>query len=126
MSWDAAMTAEQNLTQIREDHGLAQANAETVAVRAMAERYGTVSYRQGHRRGWWDGIAWLLHQQTTGFDALTITELVVELRKQDGSIYWPIKHGDPTFWAVCDRCRTNQLFTAEGVCPGCGQDLTEY
>lgn len=45
-----------DLSQVREDHGMVQAHAETVAAERIQGRYGDVSFRQGHRAGWWD--AW--------------------------------------------------------------------
>jgi hypothetical protein len=49
-----------DMTKVREEHGLAQAHAETHAVAAIANRYSTESYRQGHRRGFWDGVEFAL------------------------------------------------------------------
>lgn len=124
MTWDAAMQHEQALDRIRTDHGLVQAAHETAAVEAMQGRYGTVSYRQGHRRGFWDGVMWLLHQQLR-IDDLSGGELARELAKETGSIFWPVKAADPKFWWLCDRCRTRQLFDARGLCDNCGHDITE-
>lgn len=54
---EAAPAADQiDMTRLREEHGLAQADAELVAVKRIGNRYGTVSYRQGHRTGFWDGV----------------------------------------------------------------------
>lgn len=49
-----------DMTRLREEHGLAQADAELVAVKRIGNRYGTVSYRQGHRTGFWDGVRFAL------------------------------------------------------------------
>lgn len=45
-----------DMANIREEHAMVQAEAESRAVEAIAGRYGTVSYKQGHRRGFWDGV----------------------------------------------------------------------
>lgn len=47
-----------DLSQVREDHGMVQAHAETVAAERIQGRYGDVSFRQGHRTGWRDAIEW--------------------------------------------------------------------
>lgn len=124
MSWDAAMRDEQALERIRTDHAGIQGRHETIAVDRIKNRYGTVSYAQGHRRGFWDGVMWVLSQQLR-IDDLTVAELAAELEKGTGSIYWPVKDADPRFWAVCDRCRTNQLFDSRGVCDACGWDAKD-
>jgi hypothetical protein len=49
-----------DMAKVREEHGLAQAHAETRAVAAIANRFGTVSYKQGHKRGFWDGVQFAL------------------------------------------------------------------
>ena len=109
---------------IRADHGLAQAAYETRRVKALAGRMGDVGLRQGLRRGFWDGVAYVLNLQHD-MENLTAAQLVAELRKGDGSIYWPVKSDDPRFWDVCDRCRTRQLFDAAGICPNCGMEVED-
>lgn len=49
-----------DMNRLREEYGLAQAAAELVAVKRIGNRYGTVSYRQGHRTGFWDGVRFAL------------------------------------------------------------------
>lgn len=55
-----APAVDTDMARIREKHGLSQAAAEQVAVKGIGNRYGTVSYRQGHRRGFWDGVRYAL------------------------------------------------------------------
>jgi hypothetical protein len=46
-----------DMEQIREEHGLAQARAESDAVDRLRGRLGgTVMFRQGHRSGFWAGV----------------------------------------------------------------------
>lgn len=112
-----------NLATIRTEHGHAQAAAETTATKRIGNQYAHASYRQGHRTGFWDGVAYVLDTLTRGFDALTGGEVVQELRKGERSIYWPILMDDPKSWIDCDHCRTRQLIDAAGICPSCGTDI---
>lgn len=45
-----------DMDRAREEHGHAQAKAETAATERIGNRYATVSFRQGHRAGYWDGF----------------------------------------------------------------------
>lgn len=105
--------------QMRTDHGLAQAAAESAAFNPL--RYGT-SYRQGHRRGFWDGIEYVL-TTLARWDSLSTGEQVTELGKGIGSIFHPLFADDPRVWGdcpqdgrvtldrtgICDRCRFDFL-----------------
>jgi hypothetical protein len=74
--------------QLHADHGLAQAAHETRAWGENRYRY-SVSYTQGHRRGWWDAVQWLLAAQAE-WDALTEDARTLERAKGMGSIYHPL------------------------------------
>jgi hypothetical protein len=119
----AAPLTEGDLAQIRADHGLALAAHETAWWRQAQQHLG-VSSRGGFRAGWWKGIEYLLTSQN-GIDGLTVGELLAELRKGPGSIYWPLKSEDPKFWADCPACHRPVLIDAEGMCPNCTHEFNE-
>jgi hypothetical protein len=100
--------------QIRHDHGLAQAAAES---RAYNHTRTGVSYKQGHRRGWLDGILWVLQQQSQ-WETLTEGEAIAELRKGNGSIYYPLFASDPKVFADCPRDGRTPV-DATGICDHC-------
>jgi hypothetical protein len=85
-------------------------------------RFG-VSYKTGVRDATRAVLEWVLTKQHTGFDELTVGELIEELRKTNGSIYWPIKAEDPTFSHRCERCGQHVLVTAEGYCVECAHEF---
>ena len=124
MSWDAMLAWEQ-MEQIRADHGRAEANAETQwwENHQANLRFG-VSALSGFRAGWWAAIEYVLDQQNR-IDDLTVGELLTELRKGPGSLYWPLKADDPTFWADCPRCHTRVLLDIEGFCRECAHEFEE-
>ena len=109
------------MEQIRVDHGMAQAKAEDVAFSRARLSYG-VSFRQGHRTGWWAGVEHVLTLQS-GMDALAASDALAELRKGPGSIYWPLLEADPRFWVDCPRCDARQVIDAGGLCPVCAHDF---
>lgn len=112
--------AADDLTVIREDHGLVEAAHESARVLYDVDgRYGSASYRQGYRSGWWDAVRWLLKTQGEA-SGLTDVEWLEELRKGRDSIYWPVFDADPAFPADCATCGRQRVFTVEGVCPECG------
>ena len=121
-SWEAAVTAELSLNQIRQDHGAAEARMETLHRRQNGEAFHSVMWERGYRKGWWAAVAWVLEQQHR-FDALDASEALAEIRKGPGSIYWPIKSGDPTFHADCPTCGHPTLIDTEGLCRDCGWEL---
>lgn len=112
-----------DMDRIREDHGHAQAAHETRTVRAIGNRYGTTSLRQGLRHGFWAGIEYALTYQA-GIDNLTTEEFLAELRKGDGSLIFPIKSVDPSFWGVCPNCHSETLIDVDG-CTSCQDPLTD-
>lgn len=118
MSWHAAMLEEQAAAQVRVDHGQALARMET----HRRPEGPVVMWTRGYRTAWWDAIRWLLNKQME-FDHLTAGEALTELRKGDRSIYWPIKHSDPHFWADCPGCEAPALIDAGGLCDTCGYEF---
>jgi hypothetical protein len=118
MSWNAMITDASD--QLRHDHGLAQAAAES---RAYDRSRMGVSYKQGHRRGFWDAVEWVLAQQLE-WDNLTEGEAILELRKGQGSIYWPLFREDPRIWVDCPR-DGRVTVSKEGTCDRCLFDFSE-
>ena len=118
MSWNAMVT--ETVEQIRHDHGLAQAAAETAAYDRT--RMG-VSYKQGHRRGFWDGALYVLQTQAM-WDSLTEAEAITELRKGTGSIYYPLFHDDPRVWVDCPR-DGRVTVDKTGLCDHCLYDFAK-
>jgi hypothetical protein len=102
---------------LRTDHALAQAAAETAAYDRT--RMG-VSYKQGHRRGWWDAVEWVLQTQL-GWDSLTEGEAIEELRKGQGSLFWPLFRDDPRVRIDCPRDGL-VVVGIEGYCDRCGYE----
>jgi hypothetical protein len=63
-----------DIERIKQEHGLAQARAETAAAGGIGQRVGTVSFKQGHRSGFWRGVEYALinlarDPSRTGHDA---------------------------------------------------------
>ena len=75
-------------TQLREDHGLAQAGHESTAWEANRNHFG-VSFKQGHRTGWWDAVRWVLAQQEL-WAHLPKSEQDHERSKGLGSVFYPL------------------------------------
>lgn len=116
--WDAMVT--DATTQLRTDHGLAQAAAES---RTYDRTRIGVSYRQGHRTGWWQAVEWVLQTQL-GWDSLTEGEAIEELRKGQGSVFWPLFREDPR--VICDCPNHGRVAIGpEGTCDGCLFDFSE-
>lgn len=115
MSWGDAVGS--HMAQIREDHARAQMRAEDAAWAAASLHYG-VSFKQGHRAGFWDGATYVINQQLN-IDDLTVGQMLAELRKKEGSIWWPVKAADPRFWAYCPACDNWTLLGEEGICDHC-------
>lgn len=109
------------LTQIREDHGLVQARYETAAWTPRIHGMG-VSFKQGHRCAWWGAIEWVLKTQA-GWEDLTEAEAVGELRKGEGSIYYPLFKNDPRVWVDCPN-DGRTVVGVEGICDSCGWEVT--
>ena len=117
MSWSAMV--EKADEQLRTDHGMAQAYAESASVNS--HRWGS-SWRQGHRTGWWQGVEWVLNAQT-GWDGLTEYEAITELRKGSGSIYWPLFREDPVLVIECPE-DGRVTIGVQGFCDACGWEVT--
>jgi uncharacterized paraquat-inducible protein A len=109
------------MARIREDHALTAATIEDTAYTKTGHAFG-VSWRQGFRTGFWQAVEYVLTLQQQ-YDDLTNAEVIDELRKGPESLYWPLKSADPKAWLLCDRCRTRQLFDAQGVCPNCAEEV---
>jgi hypothetical protein len=77
---------------------------------------------RSYRDGVWAGIQLVLNAQHA-VDDLTTGELLAELRKGAGSIYWPVLAVDPKFHADCPRCERTVLIDAQGLCPECAHEF---
>lgn len=117
-SWDAMVTVETN--QLRQDHGLAQAAAETAAF--SRDRHAE-SFKQGHRTGWWQAVEYVLTLQTM-WDELTEGDAILELRKGRGSIYYPLFREDARVWVDCPR-DGRVTVTESGICDRCLYNFSE-
>jgi hypothetical protein len=82
-----------------------------------------VSYKTGHRRGFWDGVLYVLQQQAL-WDSLTEGEAIEELRKGQGSLFWPLFRDDPKILADCPRDGKTAV-GIEGLCDHCLYDFTK-
>jgi hypothetical protein len=111
------------MAQIREDHALTAATLEDTAHAKTGHTFG-VSWRQGFRTGFWQAVEYVLTLQQS-IDDLSAGELLAELRKGPGSIYWPVKADDPNFHADCPRCHVRVLIDREGICYQCGHEFQE-
>ncbi|MBD8218244.1 hypothetical protein IFU40_06300 [Microbacterium sp. CFBP 13617] len=112
------------MNRIRDDHGLAEAQQESAWWSGWGDERLGVSAKQGYRAGWWAAVQWVLNTQQA-IDDLTTGELLAELRKEAGSVYWPLLAADPTFWADCPRCRVEVLIDKQGLCPTCTHEFEE-
>lgn len=121
MSWDAMTVEEQAIERIRTDHGHAQADMERYRWLHGAQNRWGVSWQQGYRTAWWDGIAWLLHAQSE-WESLAPHDAVVELGKGRGSVFWPVFQADPVISADCPGGHRT-ILTASGICDDCGYDF---
>lgn len=110
-----------DMRQIRADHALTQARAETRSWEPFKNRMGT-SWHQGHRAGYWDGVRDVLEAQAR-WEALTEAEAIAELGKGPGSIYHPLFADDPRIWADCPRDGRTTV-GPEGLCDHCLYDFT--
>lgn len=117
MNWSALVT--DTADQLWEDHGLAQAHAET----HTAPNRHTVMWRDGHRTGF---KAALLYAYNTllMWDSLTEGEAITELRKGTGSLFYPLFKDDPRVWVDCPR-DGRVTVSKEGTCDRCLFDFSE-
>jgi len=74
--------------------------------------------------GFWAGVKAVLNTQHA-IDNLTQGELLAEIRKAEGSVYWPLLSGDPTIAAECPRCDRTVVIDREGLCPECAYEFQE-
>lgn len=109
-----------DLDRIREDHAREFAAIETRIVDKYQHLYGTVSLRQGVRHATREVLEWVLATQRA-MDRLDTADMVAELRKGAGSLYYPLFEHDPAIWLECPRCDMRTLHTADG-CSDCGHD----
>jgi len=118
---DVSTTGQVDLQRIRQDHGLAQSRCETERWDVQQHRYG-VSFKQGHRSGFWDGVLHTLTVQSQ-VDDLDPDEWLAELDKGEGSIYFPVLAPDPHRTLDCPRCDTTTIVGRAGRCDHCGHDF---
>lgn len=83
-----------DIAKLREQHGLVQAQAESRAVEAIQNRFGNVSYKQGHRRGFWDAMQFiaenpsaLIPEPPTEAGVLDVLDLLDALNHADRISY---------------------------------------
>ena len=117
-TWDAMVAVEAD--QLRQDHGLAQAAAETTAF--SRDRHAE-SFKQGHRTAWWQAVEYVLTRQTQ-WGELTESEAITELRKGRGSIFFPLFESDPRVWVSCPR-DGRVTVDSTGICDRCLYDFSE-
>lgn len=112
-----------DMAQIRVALGSKQAAAESAFWDVRQHRLG-VSAKQGHRSGYWRGVQDVLTLQLA-IGELSQGELLAELRKESGSVFWPLWAGDPKIPAECPRCDRRVLIDKEGLCPECAYEFEE-
>lgn len=110
-----------DLDSIKADHGLAQVRCETERWNVQQHRLG-VSFKQGHRSGFWDGVAYTLAMQAK-VDELDIDEWLAELDKGEGSLYFTVLAPDPTRRVYCPGDDAFTVINRGGVCDACGYDF---
>lgn len=114
-----------DMDRIKADHGLVQKDVEDAlwAAAGHTSSLGT-QLKQGSRKTFWRAVRWVLERQLA-VDDLTQGELLAELRKESGSIFWPLLAADPKFWVDCPRCERRVLIDKEGLCPECAYEFEE-
>lgn len=109
-----------SVLQLSTDQRMTAQRSEDAAFAATGQRFG-VSYRQGYRAGWREGIEWM-QRTLAGWDQLPADDAISELRKGDRSVYWPLFKDDPRVWVDCpDDGRV--VVGAEGLCDRCGREF---
>jgi hypothetical protein len=112
-----------NLDRVWDDHGHPIAKILSTWWEKNIFRWGS-SAKNGFLEGAKAGIQYVLNLQHQ-VDNLPVGELLTELRKHEGSIYWPLYSADPKFWAPCPRCHTTVLVDVEGICSECTYEIQE-
>ena len=59
-----------DMASVKEKHGLAQARRESERADPMAARVGTKLFRDGHRKGFWDGVQHVLDNLASFADVI--------------------------------------------------------
>lgn len=112
-----------DLTRIWADHKLPiERLCNTWWERAFT-RWGT-SAKQGYLAGAKAGIQYVLNLQHQ-VDVMPVGELLTELRKGDGSIYWPLYSHEPRFSSPCPRCHVTTVIDVDGICEHCAYEIQE-
>lgn len=103
--------------QILADHGMALARIRTATrPRALG---GYVMYDRGFWAGAQAAIQYMYEQLVDGWESMPAHEAVEELRKGDGSLFYPLFADDPAIWADCPT-DGRVTVTVEGFCDSCG------
>jgi len=114
-----------DMDRIKADHGMVQGAFEDAlwALSGHTSSLGT-QLKQGSRKTWWAAVKWVLNTQHA-IDDLSQGQLLAEIRKGPGSIFWPLLSEDPTMIADCPRCEHAVVIDKEGLCPGCAYEFEE-
>lgn len=112
-----------DVDRIWEDHGLTLTQRMTDWWTKHFTRWGS-SAKQGYMAGAKAGVQYVLNLQHQ-VDNLPVGELLTELRKHEGSIYWPLYSADPKFWAPCPRCHIATKVDVNGICEHCTYEIQE-
>lgn len=112
-----------DLDRIWEDHALTIQQRLNAWWEKHITRWGS-SAKQGYLAGAKAGIEYVLNLQHQ-VDNLPVGELLTELRKHEGSIYWPLYSADPKFWAPCPRCHIATQVDVQGICEHCTYEIQE-
>ncbi len=114
-----------DIDRIKADHGLAQKDVEDAlwAASGHTSSLGT-QLKQGSRKTFWRAVRWVLEKQLAVGD-LTQGELLAELRKESGAVFWPLWVEDPKVPVECPRCDRRVLIDKEGLCPDCAYEFEE-
>lgn len=114
-----------DMDRIKADHGRVQVQVEDDlwAASGHTASLGT-GLKQGSRKTFWKAVRWVLEKQLA-VDDLTQGEQLAELRKESGSVFWPLWVGDPKIPAECPRCERRVVIDKEGLCPECAYEFEE-
>lgn len=131
-AWDAILTETANLTQAWADHGYPIERLNDHGARDHGAIYYSRMWDRGYREGARQAIGYILGHQLHRFHDLTVPELISELRKGAGSIYYPIIHTidpgeNPQINVECPSDLVHpagslQPVTRDGYCLTCSYD----